>query len=288
MTGPWWAGLPAAGTRLDCGGQPHRLRWDAGQLQALDHTADLEGEQILSALGGQGYPCLDVLDLWAGPAADLRVLILASRGQADPLATWTPPSQRTGYRGGGGFSVRRASSYAVLSHGPPDDPDDGLIRLFSLGGLLRDRLAATVIAAWTERLRGPAADGPAPPRTSAPGSSADDAGAVAAARPALHAALYGRAVTALRSWTGQRDLAVELTMIPEDQPPRLARAGNGIAAELPFGWLADVWARGLTTCWDRFCLAAAPQPSGDSWLLSTVGPDLDQPRPITLGTPPPS
>jgi hypothetical protein len=95
-------------------------------------------------------------------------------------------------------------------------------------------------------------------------------------------------VTALRSWTGQRDLAVELTMIPEDQPPRLARAGDGLAAELPFGWLADVWARGLTTCWGRFCLAAAPQPSGDGWLLSTVGPDLDPPQPITLGTPPPS
>jgi|HubBroStandDraft_3_1064219.scaffolds.fasta_scaffold18728_3 hypothetical protein len=289
MTGPWWAGLPAAETRLDCGGQPHRLRWDAGQLHALDHTADLAGEQILSALGGQSYPCLDVLDLWAGHAADLRVLILASRGPADPLATWTPPpSRRAGYTGGGGFSVRRASSYAVLSHGPPDDPDDGLIRLFSLGGLLRDRLAATVIAAWTERLRGPAVGGPAPPRTSAPGTSADDAGAVAAARPALHAALYGRAVTALRSWTGQRDLAVALTMIPEDQPPRLARDRAGLAAELPFGWLADVWARDLTTCWGRFCLTAAPQPSGDGWLLSTVGLELDSPRPVSLGGPPAS
>ena len=77
-------------------------------------------------------------------------------------------------------------------------------------------------------------------------------------------------------------------MIPEDQPPRLARDAAGIAAELPFGWLAEVWARGLTTCWGRFCLAAAPSPAGNGWVLSTVGPDLDQPRPVSVGNPPAS
>jgi hypothetical protein len=275
---PWWAGLAAAETRLDCGGQAHRLRWAAGQLTTPDHTEDLAGEQILSALGGQSYPCLDVLDLWAEHAADLRVLILASRGPADPLATWAPPqSGWTGYRAGGG---RRAMAFARMSGGghrsrvPADETDEGLARLIGLGGLLPDRLAATVIAAWAERLRAPAEAGAA------------DAGEVAAARAALHAALYGRAVTALRSWTGQRDLAVTLTMIPDGQPPRLARDGAGLAAELPFGWLADVWARGLATCWGRFCLAAAPQPSGDGWLLSTVGLELDSPRPVTLSAPP--
>ena len=297
---PWWAGLAAAETQLDCAGQPHRLRWDAGQLTTPDHTADLEGEQILSALGGQSYPCLDALDLWAEHAADLRVLILASRGPADPLAPWTPPpSARIRYTGRGGFTGRsrgQVRTFSMLTHGQPDDPDDGLPGLIGLGGLLPDRLAATVIATWAERLRGPAGDSLTAPRTSADGagaSGADVAGGagvdeLAAARPALHAALYGRAVTALRSWTGRRDLAVALTMIPEDQPPRLARDGDGIAAELPFGWLSDVWARGLATCWGRFCLAAAPQPSGDGWLLSTVGPELDSPRPVTLSAPPSS
>lgn len=279
MTGPWWAGLSAAEARLDCGGQPHRLRWAAGELRALDH-ADLDGEQILSVLAGQGFPCLEVLDLWARYAADLRVLIVTSRGPADPLAAGTPPpSGWTGPAGGGAGQVmafaRRSVSYRAVSRVPADDPDDGLDRVIGLGGLLPDRLAATVIAAWAGRLRG-AAD-----------PASIGAGEVAAARPALHAALYGRAVSALRSWTGQRDLAVTLTMIPEDQPPRLARDGDGMVAELPFGWLADVWARGLTTCWGRFCLAAAPRPAGDGWLLSTVGPDLDPPRPVTLGSPPP-
>ncbi len=267
MSGPWWAGLAPAETRLDCGDQPHRLRWADGELHVLDH-ADLEGEQILGALAGQGLPCLDVLEWWARYAADLRVLVLASRGPADPLDVWARPPSAPPYRRGG--LLRRSATYSVLSYGTPDEPDDDLARLIGLGGLLPDRLAATVIAAWAGRLRRPV-----------------DADAVAAARPALHAALYGRAVTALRSWTGRRDLAVALTMIPEDQPPRLARDGGGIAAELPFGWLGDVWARGLTTCWGRFCLTAAPQPAGEGWLLSTVGPDLSPPRPITLGSPPP-
>jgi hypothetical protein len=71
----------------------------------------------------------------------------------------------------------------------PDDPDGDLTGLIGLGGLLPDRLAATVIAAWTERLR-------------------ESAALAAAARPALHAALYGPVTVALRSWTGQRDLQV--------------------------------------------------------------------------------
>ncbi len=310
MTGPWWAGLPPAEVRLDCSGHPHRLRWAAGQLNAPDHT-DLEGEQILSVLAGQGFPCLDVLDLWAQHAADLRVLILTSRGPADPLAVGAPsPSlsasasfsfsaSASASRGG----MRRGrASYSTLSYGPPDEPDDGLATLLGLGGVLPDRLAATVIAAWAERLRGAAGAGAATTvgaggggagaagagaGAGAGGAGAADPGALAAARPALHAALYGRVITTLRSWTGRRDLPVALTMIPEDQSPSLARDGDGIAAQLPFGWLADVWARGLTPCWGRFCLAAAPASAGDGWVLSTVALDLGPPRPLTIGNPPP-
>ena len=105
------------------------------------------------------------------------------------------------------------------------------------------------------------------------------------ARPALHAALYGRAVAALRAWTGQPDLRVALTMIPEAARPALARDGVGVAAQLPFGWISDVWARGLATVWDHFCLAAAP--AGEGWALPAVGPDLGPPVPVTISVPPP-
>ncbi len=233
-----------------------------------------------------------MLTVWAEYAADLRVLILASRGRADPLATSTPPSSGPGWVGRAPGRVRSGGSYAVLSYGPPDDPDDDLIELLGLGGLLPDRLAATVIAAWAGRLRGATGPGEAAGADPEVATAADaaataaDAAALAAARPALHAALCGRVTVALRSWTGQRDLPVALTMIPEDQPPRLVREGDGIAAQLPFGWLSDVWARGLTTCWGRFCLAA--EPAGEGWVLSTVGLDLGPPRRVTLGNPPAS
>jgi hypothetical protein len=99
------------------------------------------------------------------------------------------------------------------------DPDDGLAALLSLGGPLRDRLAATVAAAWRDRLR---------------------AGTAQPELPRLEAALYGRALAALRGWTGRPDLRLELTMTGEDQPPALAGDTAVIRAELPFGWLVEV------------------------------------------------
>lgn len=63
----------------------------------------------------------------------------------------------------------------------------------------------------------------------------------------------------------------------------LASDGDGVAAELPFGWISDVWARGLGTCWDRFCLAAGP--AGAGWEVSAVGPGLGAPEPIMLSGP---
>ncbi len=46
-----------------------------------------------------------------------------------------------------------------------------------------------------------------------------------------------------------------------------------------------MWARGLSTVWDRFCLAATP--AGDGWVLPAVGPDLGPPVPVTISVPPP-
>ena len=226
----------------------------------------------------------------------------------------------------------------MLSYGPPDDPDGDLLRLIGLGGLLPDRLAATVIAAWPAA-RDPAGAGPVAlvgprllrrwvgprllrrwvgprllrrwvgprllrrwvgprllrrlrpvlvRRCLGPGLLRAGGPRPGAAARAARGAVRAGVTAALRSWTGRRDLPVALTMIPEDQPPRLARDGDGMAAELPFGWLSDVWARGLTTCWGRFGLAAAAQPSGDGWVLSTVALDLGPPRPVTLSSPPPS
>lgn len=275
MSTPWWRGVPPVAVPVSCAGHEHELRWASGELRAPDHP-DLEGEQILSALAGQRPACLGVLDAWAVHAEDLHVLVLASRGPTDPVAVRLdelgPSSGWTGYGGRGTPAMRRrrAAVTAVMRGGGPAarDQENTLVTLLSLGGPLQARLTATVAAAWRERLRD--------------GAAAADAAAADEARPALHAALYGRVVATLRAWTGRPDLRVALTMIPEGARPALARDGDGLAAELPFGWITEVWARGLGTCWDRFCLAAAPD--GDGWTLSAVTPDLGPPTPITLGS----
>jgi hypothetical protein len=280
----WWAGLPAAQATVSCGGQEHRLRWQAGKLRALDH-ADADAERTLSALGGQRCGCVDMLDAWHRHVGDLRVLVLASRGLTDQLSPQPGPA-----RPGGGFArlagrphpVRARRGWASHSVPAPSaahltagrgpalpapataDPEDELIELLQLGGSLPDRLAATVAAGWSQRLAQP-----------------DEA--TRRALPQLHAALYGRAAAALRGWLGNPALAVDLQMIDGRRRPGLSQREGGIRAELPFGWLVDVWAKGLAVTAGRFCLAATR--SGGRWTLSTVGPDLLEPRPLTVELP---
>ncbi len=75
-------------------------------------------------------------------------------------------------------------------------------------------------------------------------------------------------------------------MIGEQDRPGVVGHGDRVEVRLPFAWMADVWARGLTITGDRFCLTAAP--SGPSnWLVSTVGRDFGPPREATVALPPP-
>jgi hypothetical protein len=311
MSTPWWRGVPPAVAQVSCDGREHQVRWADGELRVPGHP-DLESEKILRALAGENYACLDVLEAWEVHADDLRVLVLASRGPADPLAVRIDEPGPTAWAGGTGRTAvvrmqrRRSAVTAVLGGAAPAsrEREDPLAMLLSLGGPMQARLTATVAAAWRERLRdgaatagsataaadpAAAADPTAPADPTGPGDPTAPAGAAAiaieAARPALHAALYGRVVATLRGWTGRPDLRVALTMIGESDRPALAPDGDGIAVELPFGWISDVWARGLGTCWDRFVLAAAP--AGDGWVLSAVAPDLGPPAQITITAPSP-
>jgi hypothetical protein len=291
MSVPWWRGVPPAVAQVSCDGREHQLRWAAGELHAPGHP-DLESEKILRALAGEDYACLDVLEAWEVHADDLRVLILASRGPADPVAVRLDEPGAAGWTGWTGRSAvarmqrRRSAVTAVLGGAAPASREraDPLATLLSLGGPMQTRLTATVAAAWRERLRDGAAPAGAATALADATAPADTAtAAVEAARPALHAALYGRVVATLRAWTGRPDLQVALTMIGESDRPALAADGDGIAVELPFGWISDVWARGLGTCWDHFALAA--EPAGDGWALSAVPPDLGPPAQITITGP---
>jgi hypothetical protein len=288
MSTPWWRGVPPAVAPVSCDGQEHQVRWADGELRVPGHP-DLQSEKILRALAGEDYACLDVLEAWEVHADDLRVLILASRGPADAVRIRPKDAPRAAPfipgRRAAAMQRRRAAVTAVLSGGAAGgEPRDALATLLSLGGPMQTRLTATVAAAWRERLRDGAATADRVAAPADPAAPADGA-AIEAARPALHAALYGRVVATLRAWTGRPDLRVSLTMIGESDRPALAADGDGIAVELPFGWISDVWARGLGTCWDHFALAAAP--AGDGWALAAVAPDLGPPAQITITGPPP-
>lgn len=230
----WWTGIPAAATTIECGGHTHTLRWEQGELTAVDH-ADPKAEATLAALAGGAIPCLDRVRVWNEHRSDVRVLTLGSRGLTDRLEV--PAARHTHPRA----PIKQR-----------DDSD--LLELLALGGGLNDRLQAHAAAAWTHRIRNghPTLD---------------------AAMPQLHAALYGRVLAGLRIWLGEPHLSIDLTMVDPDGDRHLERSGDTIVAALPFAWLAEVWTRELMTIFGRFCLSINNS-DGVHWTLSTVAPDL--------------
>src|SRR5262249_13764200 len=127
----WWRGVAPAQASVDCGGERHRLRWEAGELCALDHE-DPGGERALAAVGGERPLGVGVLDAWQRHATDLSVLVLASRGPSDPLQP--ADEEETGW----------------VAWGPGADDEEpagfDLPALLRLGGGLPRRLAAGVVA----------------------------------------------------------------------------------------------------------------------------------------------
>lgn len=239
---PWWTGIAPAQATVRCGGHRHALRWEDGALAALDH-GDPTDEATLAALAGEPVPCLEILRAWTRRRADPRVLTLASRGPGDTLDI--DRDELTPPFGGDGRGAEAE-----------------LLGLLALGGGVPERLQATAAATWARRLRTGHAR-------------------LQDTLPQLHAALYGRALATLRTWLGEPGLAIELTMADASGGRPLVRSGDGIAVTLPFGWLAEVWARGLAVVFGRLCVAAHT-PDGAHWTLDTVGPDLERLQPIAL------
>jgi hypothetical protein len=287
----WWRGLAPAQTTVSCRGHEHRLRWEAGELHSLDHS-DVEGERTLAALGGQRCTCVDVLEAWERHRDDLRVLVLASRGPTDPVVVQDDQTAQLGVarpqvvaaRSGVPSRARRRRIGAAsnmgrsiplqsgwTAYGPSGraskqaEAENELFALLSLSGGVPERLVATVAAAWRERLG-------EPDRT------------LARARPQLRAALHGRVFAVIRTWLGVAGVESELKMIGESQKPTLIIEDGVVRAELPFGWLVDVWAKDLAMIWGRFCLGAATN-DGHTWMLTTVGPDFGSPSLVTLQLP---
>jgi hypothetical protein len=241
---PWWTGIPPAEATVSCGGDTHTLRWEAGELIAVDHGGPDE-EATLAALAGETYPCLELLRTWSRRRDDPHVLTLASRGPTDPLNI-DADQLRFDYRG------------------PRRQIEEQTLRLLAAGGRLPDRLQATTAAIWAQRLRAGHA-------------------ALETARPQLVAALYGRALRTLRAWLGDPQLAIELTMIGPIEERTVIRTAQGVDISLPFSWLPDVWMRGLAVTFGRLCIDAETT-DGSTWTLHTLGPDLTDLTQLTIAT----
>ncbi|HXO09518.1 MAG TPA: hypothetical protein VN880_15870 [Solirubrobacteraceae bacterium] len=126
----WWTGIPAAEVSVLCGGDTHTVRWEAGELIAVDHG----DPKAKAALAGETVACLELLRTWSQRADDPHVLTLASRGPTDPLNM--------------DFDGLRFD-YGV----PRRQTEEQTLRLLATGGRLPDRLQATTAAIWTRRLR---------------------------------------------------------------------------------------------------------------------------------------
>jgi hypothetical protein len=318
-TPPWWAALGPAQATVTCGADQHTLRWSDGALTAADHR-DADSELVFGALGGDLPRCLELVRAWGEHDDDLKVLALAPRSPADGLTVtaadadelrtslgghasvlsyggglravlargrrgyrFRPPARRTAaFRAFSAANIlrRRRSALAGFSahstHGLIQSgsrpmvatADPRLIRyadlfaLLALGTPVQLRLAATVAAAW-----------------SAPRPGRDQA----AARPALAAALTGRLAPAAAAWLNLDPDAVEAGVADGDGWGELALDGDGrrLTAALPAGWLASVWAAGLTVVDRRLVVAVTDATWPDAEVLAVDRPGR-APEPVRV------
>jgi hypothetical protein len=289
----------AATATIDCSEQTHTIRWEAGELIAIDH-GEAEGELALAALGGTNVACLDVLTSWRRHRHDHRLLSALTRGPGDVIppdddqrnpggrAIYTlrrmrmgrgAPAVRSRARMMGGGRSGQATFYAVggaragaaplgMASPPSADPpsdDEQIETLARLGGTMPWRLAATVTAALLE------------PATSADTPSSSPT-------PALTASLFGRARTTLSTWYGDPSLHIDLEVIQPAETPHLeAHPTHGIRVALPLSWVADVWGRGLAVLAERFTLAVL-ETGPDRFVVDTIGHDLHTRRQVAVQT----
>jgi hypothetical protein len=267
--------LPSALARLDCSGARHTIRWERGELIALDHD-DPEGERALVALGGTSCRCLDVLGAWSRHKKNVRLLSVLSRGTRDQIQTegfnpsrLPPPGlaprnailSLRAQRGGWVSTVPQGTATPAIAmpgvQGLPSTSgstfEDDAVLLAGLGQELTVRMVATVTAAFLDNPDSPEA---------------------VAARPALKASLFGRALSALRLWLGAPSLDLDLVVAGPDQPPGLEWDGEGpVRMALPLDWVVRVWGRDLTVIAGRFSLGIVDS-SPHRTTLTTIGSDL--------------
>lgn len=107
---------------------------------------------------------------------------------------------------------------------------EALLSLFTLGAPLQHRLCIGVARAWIDRLA----------------ANPEDPG-----RPAMTAALIGRAEPIVRRWSGG------VATVRSGPTATLDRTDDGVEVVLDFEWLTNVWGPGLSMIEDNLVIEAS-------------------------------
>ena len=272
--GPWFTGLPGCETEVPCGPGVHTVQWEAGSLRLPSH-ADVEGELVLAALGGDRARCVELAEAWARHADDLSVLAIGPRGPADEITVgwedvieaaqagqWIGSAPATGRRTGpmqpgppqpGQLASQPGPTMARVAARQRKMQEDVLatqrrrndiLSLLALGYGFQCRLIGQVAATHAARL-------------------AEGTGGAERVRPALVAGIAGRLAPVAEAWLGidPDQVVADLHRGPGWGSVELTGRGadRRLRVSLPAGWLAAVWACGLTRV-GRYLVVGVEQP----------------------------
>lgn len=247
VTAEWFASAPPCSALVPCGPGTHTLRWEAGHIHLPGHP-DGEAELILAALGGEKPGCIRLAETWARYAEDLSVLAIGPRSPDDTItATWAiadAAGSGHSFSAYGRVSRLLRGSVAVQARAEQRRTGD-LLSLLALGTAFAYRLSGHVAMAHAGQPQ-------------------------AGTRPALTAATEGRIGLAAGEWIGVDPGEVRVTF---------SDGGYGTEGELrlrlPAGWLASVWACGLTLV-DQHLVIDVPEPGWpDARVLALRAPGAE-------------
>jgi hypothetical protein len=302
----WFDCLPACEASLPCGAGRHIVRWEAGELRLLSHP-DAEAEAVLAALGGEKARCVEVAQAWERHTEDLSVLAIGPRGPADEIAVgWddvdaalaaqpgpqpTPPGPGRRARrlmaGTQPPTVAPATGPPPPVAGPvpivgpaqpwaqaqlryqPGNPQatqdreraarrrNDMLSLLALGYGFQVRLVGQVAEAHAGR----------------PAEAMDKI------RPSLVAAITARLAPAAEEWLGIDPGQVVVTLHRGPGWGSAELTGRGeqrrLRVSLPAGWLARVWAAGLTLTGRHLVVAVARAGWPDARVLALRAPGTE-------------
>lgn len=267
----WFTSLPPCEAPVPCGDGKHTVRWAAGSFELPSHP-DTEAELVLTALGGEKAGCVKVAEAWHRLSEDLSMLLIGPRHFGDhTTVTWDSVraiGAASGQPGWAGVAGSLPSTRPLRLVGGPQafrqamqaevdrtrQRKTDIFSLLALGPAFGFRLAGHVAAAHA-------------------GQPAE------ADRPALSAAIYGRAALIAEEWLGIDPDQVEGELADDGTWGAVELTGKGadrrLRIALPANWLASVWACGLGLVARRLVVAVTRPGWPDAQVLAVRAPGTE-------------